>query len=137
MTTPRIPAADRKAQIVAAGLHLAQKHGWERVTREMVVRRLQISHSLVTRYFTAEAFRDAMMTGAVEARDLRVVGQGLAAEHPIALAAPRRLRWAALARLRALTLVLLAALPVCRGTPYVCTDAKGEVHICCERRAVT
>lgn len=137
MTTTRTSVADRKTQIVAAGLHLAQRHGWERVTRQMVVQRLGLSHALVSRYFTAEAFRDAVMEEAVYREDVRVVGQGLAAEHPIAVAAPRRLRWAALARLRALTLVLLAALPVCRGTPYVCTDARGEVHICCERRAVT
>jgi hypothetical protein len=52
-----------------------------------------VSETLVSYYWRPiSAWHDAIMTRAVELANLTVVGQGLAARHPAALAAPEWLR---------------------------------------------
>lgn len=90
-----LPRADREAQLVALALDLAEAHGFERVTKELLAHAAGCAPSNVSRYWTASSLQSRIMDEAVETRRLRVVAQGLAVRHPAALAAPLRLRRAA------------------------------------------
>ena len=71
---------------------MAERHGFDRVDRTMVGKHMCVSPSLLSRYFTARRWRAALITAAVERQNLRVLAQGLAVRHPVALAAPPSLR---------------------------------------------
>ena len=86
---------DRREQLLTAGLKLAEKVGFERVTRDLVAMTAGCSPTLLSRYWTAPAFQTAMMYRAVATGNLAVLAQGLAVRHPSAVAAPFGLRQAA------------------------------------------
>ena len=88
----RKPAAERMDDLLDAGLRLAEIHGFDRVTRDMVGREAGVSSTLLSQYWSAPDFHAALMRTAVARRHLIVVGQGLAARHPAALAAPYDVR---------------------------------------------
>lgn len=87
--------------MIKAGLTLAAKHGFDRVSRDMVARHIGCSPALLSRYWTAPQFHACLMEFAVMQNNLPVIAQGLAARHPAALAAPLEIRQAAAASLLA------------------------------------
>ena len=94
-----MPADARRRQLLDAAMRLALRHGYRHVTREMVAAATATSPGLISRYWTAPELRTAMVEEAVASGNLAVLVQALAASHPAALAAPRRLRRAAAATL--------------------------------------
>lgn len=99
MTTPnRLPASDRKQQILSTALHLAESHGYSNVTRQHVADALNLAPGLISHYFgTMESLRYALMQEAVRGEVLRVIAQGVVAKHAVAMRAPKVLRARALA----------------------------------------
>jgi len=95
----RLPGHERKQRLIDAAMPLAEQHGYRRVSRDMVAEAAEVSPALLSRYWSAPQFHTAIMTRAVETANLRVIGQGLADRHPVALSAPIGLRHAAAARL--------------------------------------
>ena len=85
-----------RALMLDAGLLIAMYKGFDRVSRKDVAHVVGLSESLLSQFWTAEAFHAALMERAIEERNLRVILQGIAAEHPTALTAPEELRRAAL-----------------------------------------
>ena len=88
-------AEDRKRELIAAGMALAEEHGFDRVTRDMVAKATGVSVGLVSWYWNAIEYQTALMDEAVATGGLLIVAQGLAAKHPAALAAPFEMRAAA------------------------------------------
>ena len=87
----------RKCEVMAAALALARLSSYLLVTREAVAERAQCSPASVSRlYGTMPQFRRAIMSAAVAAQDLTVIGQGVAAQDPKALAASSKVRRAAM-----------------------------------------
>lgn len=79
----RIHPEARQDEILSAALDLAAQGHFQTVTREAVAEAADCSPGLVSRYFdTMEGLRDALVQAAVERRVLRVVAQGLVAQHP-------------------------------------------------------
>lgn len=97
--TGRMGADLRKRQLLDAAMRLALRHGYQHVTRDMVAAATRTSPGLLSRYWTAPGLRTAMVEEAIASGNLAVLVQALAAQHPAALAAPRRLRRAAAATL--------------------------------------
>lgn len=93
----RPPATERKAQILAAALQLAEQTDYRHITRRSVAQAAKCSSALVTHHFgDMAALRVAVLFAAVEQSCLRVVAQGLVACDPIAWGAPVAIRAAAL-----------------------------------------
>lgn len=85
-----------RANLLRAGLAEAQARGFMTMTRRAVATRAQAAVGLINHYWrTMDGFRAAVMEEAVRVRDLAVIRQGLAANHPAALAAPPDIRQAA------------------------------------------
>lgn len=78
----RIAPEARQEEILAAALDLAAASHFQTVTRDAVAEAAECSPGLVSRYFqTMDGLRDAIVAAAVERRVLRVVAQGLVAQH--------------------------------------------------------
>lgn len=99
MNTPnRLPANDRRAQILDEALRCAEACGYANITRQMVADRLKLAPGLVSHYFgTMEDLRRTVMRHAIQRELLRIVAQGVVAKHPVAMRAPKELRTRALA----------------------------------------
>jgi len=82
----------RRDQIVRSALELSGVIGYQQITSQSVANRAKCSSALVRLYFDGPSLKDAVMVAAVETERLRVVAQGMACGHPLALAAPRDLR---------------------------------------------
>jgi AcrR family transcriptional regulator len=95
----RLVQQHRREQLIRAALPLAEKHGFERVTRNMVAAAAGCSASLISAYWTAPNLQTAIMEEAVRVKCLRVIAQGLASNHPAALGAPFEVRKLAAASL--------------------------------------
>lgn len=86
-----------KDRILGAAMQLANLHGFTGVTRDGVAAKADCACGSVTYYFgNVKKLKTAMVTRAIEAGNLKVLGQALAARHPLALAAPEALRIRAL-----------------------------------------
>ena len=81
--------------LVALALDLADAHGFERVTKKLLASAAGCVPSLVSQHWTATTLQSRIMAEAVDGRRLRILAQGLAVRHPVALAASARLRRAA------------------------------------------
>ena len=97
MTKKRLPPADRKQEILNAAIKVAGRPGgWGKLTRDAVAREAGCAEGLVSKYFgTMIAFRRSIMRAAIQARNLAVVAQGLAAGDTNAQKAPPELKAAA------------------------------------------
>jgi AcrR family transcriptional regulator len=85
-----------RATILEAAMPLAERHGYQHVSRAMIAAATGVSETLVSYYWTpADAFHSAILERAASTGNLRVLAQGLIARHPAALAAPRAIRVAA------------------------------------------
>lgn len=94
--TKRLDPQVRKDQILAGAMKLAQKNGFDKVTREDVAKEVGIANGLVSRYWgTMAQLRRAIIREAITSENLTIIGQGLAARNGNALKAPEALREAA------------------------------------------
>jgi AcrR family transcriptional regulator len=90
----------RKEDILAAALRLSARHGYMRVTREVIAEACNIAPSAVSyHYKTMAQLRRDVVRHAIQKRALAVVGQAIAAKDPHASRVPDDLRKAALAAL--------------------------------------
>jgi AcrR family transcriptional regulator len=88
---------DRKRQLVTTATQLAERTGYQKVTRESLAKRARCSEALITFHFgSMDRLRTAMMRHAVENSILPVIAQGLAANDPHAKKAPEDLKRRAL-----------------------------------------
>ena len=93
----RMHPTDRKAEILAAALISARRHGYRSVSREAIAQKAGCSPALVSAYFgTMKRLRREIMSAAVARGDLPVLAQGLVAGDAKARSAPEELRLAAL-----------------------------------------
>lgn len=99
--TTKLPADDRKRQILLAALTVATRPGgWSAMTRIAVSSEAGLSEALVSKYFgTMICFRRAVMREAVRISDLSIIAQGLAAGDKCAQKASDELKREALATL--------------------------------------
>src|SRR5574340_946913 len=93
----RLAPDDRKQQILGAAIRVAGRPGgWAQLTRESVAKEADCAEGLPSKYFgTMVAFRRAIMRAAIQARNLAVIAQGLAAGDSNAQKAPPELKAAA------------------------------------------
>jgi AcrR family transcriptional regulator len=92
-TINRLPANDRKRQILDEALRASDTYGYTNITRQMIADHLQLAPGLVSHYFgTMDDLRHAVMQEAVRHSLLRIVAQGLVNKHPVAMRAPRALK---------------------------------------------
>ncbi len=96
MTVVYLPSSARRASILALALPLAEKHGYATIPQDVLLEQAGVVHSRFAQLWRpVSKFRSDLMKLAVAERNLRVLAQGLAARHPVALAAPAELRRAA------------------------------------------
>lgn len=86
--------------ILSAAMQLANLKGYKRVTRGEIAKRAGVAAGSVSYHFKSmPQLRTAMVERAVEAKNLKLLGQALADRHPAATKAPEALRTAAAAQL--------------------------------------
>lgn len=97
----RLPANDRKQQILNAAMKVAGRPGgWAKLTRDAVAKEAECAEGLPSKYFgTMVNFKRAIMRAAITAENLAVIAQGLAAGDKCAQKADERLKKKALATL--------------------------------------
>lgn len=89
--------AARDVALLDAALALAESDGFSKLSRSKVAASAGRGRSTVSFAFgTMDAFYDAVMGEAVKRRSLRVVAEGIALGHRVALAAPDDLKRQAL-----------------------------------------
>lgn len=97
MSHKRMIAQDRKEEVMAAALRLAEQHGYQRITREQIAEAAGVRGPLLHYYFgTMTQFRRELMRRAVLLGNLKVIAQGLAVDDPQAVKADPMVRLAAL-----------------------------------------
>lgn len=84
-----------RSAILIAGLQVAQAKGYQAVTLKEVAERCGRTTMWACNIMQVSALQDAIMRTACESRNLRVIAQGLATQHPAALALPEDVRRAA------------------------------------------
>jgi AcrR family transcriptional regulator len=85
-----------KASILSTAMQLANLHGFGKVTRNMIADRMEIATGSVSYHWKdMRKLAAAMVERAVETGNLKILGQAIAAKHPVALRAPDDLRKAA------------------------------------------
>ena len=87
----------RKEDILAAALPLAEKYGYEKITRGAIADGAGISGPVINYHFgTMKHFRRELMRYAIDEGNLAVIAQGLSAGDPQSRSAPAALRRQAL-----------------------------------------
>lgn len=96
----RLPKAERRAELLDAALHIAERIGADKVTHDLVAQHAEVTRTLVIHYFgTAPQLRRDIMRAAVKRRIVSVVARGIALRDSHALKADEALREQALAYL--------------------------------------
>jgi AcrR family transcriptional regulator len=91
---------DRDSRILDAAMECAEADGYQWITRGQVASAAGVSVGTInTAYGTMRELKRAVLTAAVERRNLALIAQGLADNHPIAAGAPSDVRRAAAAHL--------------------------------------
>lgn len=79
--------------ILSTAMQLANLHGFGKVTRNMIADRAEIATGSVSYHWKSmRKLEAAMVERAVETRNLKVLGQAIAAKHPLATKADDILR---------------------------------------------
>lgn len=82
-----------RASILSTAMQLANLHGFGNVTRDMLANRMEIACGSVSYHWKGmRKLEAAMVERAVETENLKILGQAIAAKHPLALKAPDELR---------------------------------------------
>lgn len=93
---------NRNRAVLDAAIAMAGERGFAAITRDGVAERAGVAAGSVNNaYGNMDGLRDAVMAAAVERELVDIVGQGLAAGHTAARAAPEDLKARALAKLAA------------------------------------
>lgn len=72
-----------KTMILSTAMQLANLHGFGRVTRNMIADRAEIATGSVSYHWKdMKKLERAMVERAIETRNLKVLGQAVAAKHP-------------------------------------------------------
>lgn len=88
----------RKAEILSAAVKLAKKKPFNTIKRGEVAEAAGVSLSLVNHYFgDVNGLHAAIMREAVRSEHLAILASGIAAKHPAARRAPKKLKDRALA----------------------------------------
>lgn len=96
----RLPKAERRAELLDAALHIAERIGADKVTHDLVAQHAEVTRTLVIHYFgTAPQLRRDIMRAAVKRRLVSIVARGIALRDSHALKADEALREQALAYL--------------------------------------
>lgn len=94
-----IPALRRK-HVLDVAIELAKTKGYNTLTRDEVATGANVSPGLVSHYFRSiEQLRIVVLKTAVRKEVLEIVAQGLVHEDPIAIQAPKELKYKAVAHL--------------------------------------
>lgn len=98
MNNKRLQPSDRKDQILIAALRVASKPGgWAKLTRDAVAKEANCAEGLPSKYFgTMISFKRTIMRAAIQAENLSIIAQGLAANDKTAQKAPPALKQKAL-----------------------------------------
>lgn len=97
MKQQKLEARERLAQILAAAVKAAERHGYNRITRETIAKAAGVSEALVTHYMgTMPELRRAVMREAIRTECLPVIAQGLTSRDRHALKAAPALQTRAL-----------------------------------------
>jgi len=93
MKRRHVKSEARKEDILAAALPLAERYGYDRISREQITTAAGVTGPVLNYHFgTMLQFRRDLMRYAVKSENLAVVAQGIAAKDPKALKAPKDLR---------------------------------------------
>lgn len=98
MAKTRMAPAERKEQLLGVAITLAEKHGYNKINRLMIVKALggDITDGLVSRYFgQRHSLRQAVLFAGIERGNLTILAQGLALGDNHARKAPADMRKAA------------------------------------------
>lgn len=89
----RLPKAERRAELLDAALHIAERIGADKVTHDLVAQHAEVTRTLVIHYFgTAPQLRRDIMRAAVKRRLVPIVARGIALRDSHALKADEALR---------------------------------------------
>lgn len=100
MARTRLDPKVRTNQLLDSAIDLAQKRGYEKLTRDGLAAHAGVSQGLVGVHFgTMTQLRRAVVRRAIRDRLLDILAQALAANDPVAKKAPEELRRAAVATL--------------------------------------
>lgn len=95
-----LPPAERKKQILQAAIELTLEYGYRRFLRKHIALHLNISESLVNRYYsTMNSLHIAVMQEAIKKEILSIIAEGLCARDKTALRASAELKTRALKNL--------------------------------------
>jgi AcrR family transcriptional regulator len=84
-----VPAEERRNTIIAAGLKLSIRIGYNIITRDEVARWAKISSPLISRYFDSmKHLRFAVMNAAIEREVVEVIAQGIILADPQTMKIP-------------------------------------------------
>lgn len=90
----------RRQAIISACLRLAVKTDYRQLKRAQIARAVGCSTNLITHHFRSmDKLRHAVMSEAIEQKNLCVISQGLIAKNRQALSIPEQLRKAAITHL--------------------------------------
>lgn len=95
MAKTRMAPAERKEQLLCAAITLAEKHGYNKINRLMIVEAMDgdITDGLVSRYFgQRHSLRQAVLFAGIERGNLTILAQGLALGDVHARKAPASMR---------------------------------------------
>lgn len=91
-----------KEKILAAAMTLATKHGYKNVTRDALAERLDVAQGTVTFHVqNMRKLRNEIVREAIEQENIKIFTEALVDAHPLAKAAPQRLKDLAAKALRA------------------------------------
>lgn len=98
----RLSQEERKSSIIDGATKLSEDQGYKNFSSLELATELGLQgHSLLFHHFRSmDAIRDEVMRKAIQDENLKIIGQGIAGEDPIANAAPERLRRKALSALK-------------------------------------
>lgn len=98
MAKTRMAPDERKAQLLDVAIQVAEKVGYNKLNRLMIVRAMddEVTDGLVNRYFgQRHSLRQAVLYAGIERGNLTILAQGLALGDSYARKAPAELRKAA------------------------------------------
>lgn len=93
---------DRSEHVFKCAVKLMERHGYDRVSRELIAESAACSPALVNVYFgTMSKLRSEVLRHAVRESNLTLLAQGIVSRHRVALAAPAALKARAIQSLSA------------------------------------
>lgn len=91
------PSIHRKSAVLSVALRLAEVHGYQNVTREMLAKEAGTSDGLISNLFGPMVqLRRTIMVAAIITRNLKIIAQGIAASDVEALSCDPELKKAAI-----------------------------------------